>query len=184
MRTVRGSSRGIVLGIAIALLFAVLNMPTQADAARHPKFHRTILRTDGLLTVGQQETLTVKGAPPRATLQATAEPSVTTTTQCFNFKTFDECLPEPLFSVFTGSSRFKASGKGRASLTFVMPPGFEFIDSRDPLKSHPVFYTDGERVPIGVSHYVEKHDRRGFSISISSLGFTTATVQVLPPPSP
>jgi hypothetical protein len=176
-----GRSRGIVVGVAVcALMCGLLSAPASA-ASRHHGFPRTIVRTDGLLTVGQQETLTVKGAPPKATLETDVQPPFTAVTDCFNFKTFNECPPEPLFSVSTGSSRFKASRKGRASLTFVMPPGYEFIDGTDPLKSHPVYFTDGQTVAITVSRVIEKHLHGGFDISISSLGISSATVQVQPP---
>jgi hypothetical protein len=173
-----------------ALLFAaLLVVPPDANAGTgyaplSPHgFHRAKVRTDGLLTVGGQETLTVKGVSPKQRLKASISPPPTATA-CFpDTFAFAGCFPEPLYRV-AGTPRFKGSGKGRATLTFVMPPAYEYLDLDDPLKSHPVYLVDGQTVHVdiaGISVYRRPHTK---SIVERELGSSIAVVQVPPAPTP
>jgi hypothetical protein len=106
------------------------------------------VKTDGTLTVGQQETITVTGAPPKLRLVADISPPPTAT-EC-GFSLDAGCLPEPLFRV-AGTPAFKASSKGRGRLTFVMPSAYEFFSFKDPLQSHSINLVNGQTVHVEVA---------------------------------
>jgi hypothetical protein len=113
-------------------------------------FGKAKVRTDGTLTIGQQETLFVKRIPrkPKLRLAASVSPPYDATPECFQFNA-GFCLPEPLFGV-PGTPRMRASSKGRASLTFVMPGAVLFENFNDPIQSHPVSFTNGEAVEVEI----------------------------------
>ena len=167
---------------AASLLFAV---PASAGAPddffpHFPHFPHVKVRTDGTLTVGQQETLLVKGIPRKPKLRnlsAFISPPDSASNCFVSFHA--RCYPQPLFPV-AGTQRLKASKKGRASLTFVMPPAYEFIDLTDPLKSHPVTLIDGQAVHAEIEG-TQRSDGIRFTAPI---GRAIAVVEVPPAPSP
>jgi hypothetical protein len=142
------------------------------------------LHTDGLLTVGQQETITVNKLPGKFRLQAVMSPPPTATDACFQFTKhgiIGFCVPEPLFRV-PGAPPFRSSTKGRASLTFTTPPAYEFLNFRDPLQSHPIYLIDGQTVHVDVLTVTKHRNRRGVLI-IAEFAVASTIVRVEVPPS-
>jgi hypothetical protein len=146
------------------------------------KFTVPKVRTDGLLTVGGQETLTMSHIPKRSRLKLTPNivPPITATIcndDASGFFFLGPCLPQPLYPV-PGTPRLKRNKKGRAALTFIMPAAYEFIDRHDPTQSHPIYLIDNQS--IGVEVDVTWRIRRGSFITV--FAETSAIVQVPPPP--
>jgi hypothetical protein len=166
---------------ALAGSSAVVDVGTSIPGNVHGKLH-----TDGTLTVGQQETISITKLPGKFRLAAFVEPPQPTTagpSPCLDFENFAFCVPQPLFRV-PGTPRFHSSRKGRGTLTFVMPPGNEFISFSDPLQSHPVYFTNGQTVEIDVDTTVKHRDRRGHRVGVTfPVGLVRAVVEV-PPSSP
>jgi hypothetical protein len=113
------------------------------------------IRTDGLLTVGGQETITVSHIPklPHLRLSPAISPPPTATA-CYqqspiNLGFIGACIPQPLYPV-PGTPSLKRNKKGRGTLTFVMPASYEFIDFHDPTQSHPIILVDGQTVYLTV----------------------------------
>ena len=122
------------------------------------------IHTDGTLTVGQQETISVTGLPGKYRLAGYISPAPTANS-CFDFDIDAYCFPPPLFRV-AGTPRFKSSRKGRATLTFVMPPGYELVSFEDPLKSHPIYLVNGQTVHVEVDTTLKRRVRNGvFSVT-------------------
>ena len=136
------------------------------------------VRTDGTLTVGGQEKLFVKGIQrkPKLKLAASVSPDFDETPECFELRA-GFCLPEPLFRV-PGTPKLRTSRKGRASLTFVMPGAVLFENFKDPLQSHQVPFSNGEKVEIEIEG--TKKVRNG-SVT-GPVAITTAVVEVPPTP--
>jgi hypothetical protein len=145
------------------------------------RFDRGTVRTDGTLTAGQQETIYVKGAPPRLRLLAEISPPPTAATCGFSLDA--GCLPEPLFRV-PGTPPFKSSRKGRGRLTFVMPAAYEYFSFKDPLQSHPINLVNGQTVHVDVA-FNRVIRRPHVKTTITSYFATSiAVVEVPPAPSP
>jgi hypothetical protein len=147
------------------------------------KFPRPKVRTDGLLTVGGQETLTMSHIPHRPRLKLTPHvvPPIAATicdSDSEGLFFLGPCLPQPLYPV-PGTPRLKRNKKGRGSLTFVMPAAYEFIDSYDPTQSHPIYLIDGQSIGVEVDVTWRLHP--GSFITV--FAETSAVVQV-PPPTP
>jgi hypothetical protein len=145
------------------------------------KFGRAKLRTDGTLTVGGQETISLKGAPPKQRLRAdiSAPP---TATECDQFAT-GFCLSEPLFPA-AGSPALRSSAKGRATFTFVMPGAYEFLNFSDPIQSHPIVLVNGQTIHLdvyGVRVIRRPHETTKISAELAS---AIVVVEVPPAPSP
>jgi hypothetical protein len=139
-----------------------------------------MVRTDGLLTVGAPETITVSHVPrrPHERLKASISPPITAQS-CFveppiESELFSPCLSQPLYPV-AGTPMLKRNKKGRGSLTFTMPPGYEYIDFHDPTQSHPIYLVDGQTVFVDIV-LVSRPDSR--SIEAESLASKSAVVQV------
>jgi hypothetical protein len=147
------------------------------------KFARGTVRTDGTLTVGQRETALIK-APPGTKFKAEIDPPPTAPVcSQFDFKHFAFCAPQPVFPV-AGSSRFRTTRKGRASITFVMPPAYEYLDLDNPIQSRAIPLIDGQSIGFGVSSIRVIHRPHSTDTFEAPLARTTAVVQVLPAPAP
>jgi hypothetical protein len=195
----RWDTRGVgfpgrrTLSIAAALALAAALLPAFAQAGSSvvsigggiPGRILGKLHTDGTLTVGQQETLRINKLPGKFRLAAYVEPPPPTTagpTPCNDFEHFAFCVPQPLFRV-PGTPRFHSSRKGRGTLTFVMPPGNEFISFSDPLQSHPVYFTNGQTVEIDVQTTLKHRNRRGDRVSVTFPVASDKAVVEVPPSS-
>jgi hypothetical protein len=174
-----------IAALALATVLAVLTVaPAESGSAATSSERRNAkprVFTDGTLTVGAQETLTVTHVPrrPHRRLKAfiSAPP---TATSCYSVPVdawgFSACLPQPLHPV-PGTPPLKANKKNRGSLTFVMPPGYEYIDYYDPLKSHPIYLVNGQSIWVDIEIIWKPQPR---TTAISSLTSTSAVVEVPP----
>jgi hypothetical protein len=186
-----GGRKAVVVGVvcAIALLLAGPAAASGGSGNGYAqifggKFREPKIRTDGLLTVGGQETLTMTHIPRRPRLRLAphmvAPISATICNQePSNFDFFGPCLPEPLYPV-PGTRPLKPSKKGRASLTFLMPAAYEYIDSRDPVQSHPIYLIDNQTVEVEVDVTYRAQPRTFVTLFPSK----SVVVQVPAPPSP
>ena len=156
--------------VALAAALAITAGP--AFARQH--LTRGKMRTDGVLTVGGQETVALRSLPPRMAFDIDVRPAQNGG-ECFDFTKPGLCLPEPAHPA-PGTAKFKTSGKGKAVVTFVMPSGNLFLDLGDPLQSHPVSFANGQAVRVeALGIEFTRPIRLGKAI-------TTAAVAV--PPSP
>jgi len=169
-----------VVGVMAVLALAL--GPGAAGARSHRV--KTKVVTDGLLTVGAQETLRVTHVPKqrRQRLAAVLNPPPTATI-CnvfppIEFDLFSPCLQQPLNPV-PGTPKLKRNKKGRASLTFVMPAAYEYIDLHDPTQSHPIYLVDGQTVQLDILEIFRSEPRTTVGDYAAS---SSVVVQV--PPSP
>jgi hypothetical protein len=145
-----------VFGGRKVIVAAVILLLGVVDASSAHAFPSGRVLTDGLLTVGGQETLRVSQIPrlPHERLKASIAPPPTATA-CFTEAPielgffFSACIPQPLYPV-PGTPPLKRNKKGRASLTFAMPSAYEFIDFQDPIKSHPIYLVDGQTAYVTI----------------------------------
>jgi hypothetical protein len=124
--------------------------------------------SDGFLTPGQLETISVSRMPPRARLKVFVEPPPTTQ-QCGELYF---CDPAPT-SPAPGYPAYRSSGKGRALLTFVMPSTYNLqTDPLRPRQKQAVAFANGQRVHIDAfGTRTQKNVKR------SAFGFARAIVQ-------
>ena len=148
-------------------------MAGAADAKKGKKrFFKAQVFSDGVMTVGKEETITVFRMPPGATLKVFAEP-LPVTPQCGTGPYF--CDPELALPAPT-SQPFIAAPNGTAILTFVMPATFLLEDIFRPVNNRRANFVDGQPIHVDVIgkrtvHHVKK---LGF-------GFARASVQGPPP---
>jgi hypothetical protein len=180
-----------MLPAAAAMVCASLIVAAVAQAASGPssnpfgpgQFKKGKVKTDGTLTVGQQETALVKAAPGTKFKAEIDPPRGAPICNQFDFKHFAFCSPQPVFPV-AGSPRFRTNRKGRASITFVMPPAYEYLDLDNPIQSRPITLIDGQSIGFGVNgiRVIKKpNETDTFEFGLAS---TSAIVQVLPTPAP
>jgi hypothetical protein len=180
VRRVSGGRRAVA--IAAGCIAALLVAAVPAQAGPFPDFppipRGAKVSTDGTLTVGQQETLYATHVPrkPKMRLNAAISPPPTAS-DCFDFSVDAYCLPQPLFRV-PGTPRLHRSHKGRGSLTFVMPPAYEYINFADPIQSHPVTLVNGQTVHVDL----EGTWRKGNTTWTAPIADSIAVVEVRPPP--
>jgi hypothetical protein len=109
-------------------------------------FFKTRVRSDGIVTPGQPETVAVSHMPPRTRFKMAIEPPPTTP-QCGEFYFCDLAPVSPA----PGSPRFRTSGRGRALVTFVMPSTYNIAtDPFDPRSRRPVAFANGQAIHIDV----------------------------------
>jgi hypothetical protein len=124
--------------------------------------------SDGVVTPGQPETIAISRMAPRAVVKVFVE-APPTTIQCGELYF---CDPAPVAPA-PGTPPFRANGKGRAVLTFVMPDSYYLeTDPFDPRVRQPVKFANNQRVHIDVEGAsTQKRVRR------ESFGFARAIVQ-------
>jgi len=125
--------------------------------------------SDGFVTPGQPETISISRMAPRARIKVFVE-APPTTLQCGEFYFCDPAPTEPA----PGTPPYRASGSGKAQLTFVMPSTYYIeTDPFDPRVRQPVTFAHGQAVHIDVQGAsTRKHVRR------ESFGFARAIVQI------
>jgi hypothetical protein len=168
-----GRRRSSVAVVAVIALGAVGG--ASLAAADEEVFQNGKLRSDGVMTVGQPETVTIKGLPPKLKVRMSV---FANDMRCQNFKTVF-CSPAPAKRA-AGTARFRTSAKGRATLTFVMPAGYDVLNLKN-LKSDHASFTNGE--PLLVEATVDTAARRhGESVHLIGIAQGNAVAEVLPPP--
>jgi hypothetical protein len=178
----RGIHRAAVVLAALACLSLI---PAASAAGSTPKAHsskdkpkskfvflKARVGSDGYVTPGQLETISVSRMAPRAAIRVFLE-APPTTIQCGELYF---CDPAPAVPA-PGAPPFMANRKGRAVLTFVMPDSYFLeTDPFDPTIRQPVAFADQQRIHIDVEgSSTIKHVKR------QSFGF--ARVGVVRPPS-
>jgi hypothetical protein len=109
-------------------------------------FFKARVASDGFVTPGQPETVTVFHMPAKTRFRMAIEPPPTTL-QCGQLYFCDLAPVSPA----PGSPPFRTNGKGRATVTFVMPSTYNIAtDPFDPSTRRPVAFANGQRVHINV----------------------------------
>jgi hypothetical protein len=131
-------------------------------------FLKTKVVSDGFVTPGQTETISISRMAPRGRIAVFLE-APPTTIQCGELYFCDPAPAAPA----EGSPPFVADAKGRATLTFVMPDSYFLeTDPFNPKIRQPVTFADQQRIHIDVEGAsLIKHVKR------ESFGFARATVQ-------
>jgi hypothetical protein len=155
--------------LACALLVASLGPAGASAHKRKLVFLKARVVSDHLVTPGQLETIAISNLPPRAPLKVFIEPPPITP-ECGELYFCDVVPTSPA----PGTKPYKASGKGRALLSFVMPSSY-FVETNPfrPKEGHLQNFANGQSVHIdvqGVSR-TKKAKRVGF-------GFARAVVQL------
>jgi hypothetical protein len=164
--------------VALAIAFpinAVAGTPADTGGAQTLSkkrvklvFFKTRVVSDGIVTPGQPETVSISRMPPRTRFKAAIEPPPTTP-QCGEFYFCDVAPVSPA----PGTPPFRTSGKGRALITFVMPSTYNIAtDPFDPSTRRPVAWADGQSVHIDVQGVKQRHRVRKIGF-----GFGRAIVQ-------
>jgi hypothetical protein len=177
------SGRGITLlgGIAATAVIGLIpaigsaNPVAQTSAKKKPplKFSKVRVFSDHSVTPGQQEWITVAKLPPRTRFKVAIEPPPTTP-QCgqYYFCNSVRVFPVP------GTPPYRSSGKGRATVSFVMPSQYVIqSDPFGPSTKQPVTFMNGQALHIDV--YGAKRTRKATRVGF---GFGR-TVVYLPPES-
>jgi hypothetical protein len=164
----------------IALTAVVLAVGYPTTAAAHPvaqpaakkkvkvTFFKARVASDGFLTPGQPEAVTVFHMPPKTTFRLGIEPPPVTF-QCGQqyFCDIAPALPAP------GSPPFRTNKKGVAVVSFVMPSTYNVAtDPFDPSTRTPVAWANAQRVHIDVQGVKRLARKR-----MLGFGFGRAAVQ-------
>ena len=170
----------LTAALAVIALTVALVVPATAPAASgvaqvsaksKPRtkfvFLKAKVGSDGFVTPGQPETISISRMAPKASIAVFIEPPPTTL-QCGELYFCDVAPAAPA----TGSPPFVANAKGRAVLTFVMPDSYYLeTDPFNPKIRTPVTFADQQRIHIDVQGTSKiKRVRR------ESFGFARATV--------
>jgi hypothetical protein len=174
-----GIGKGWIVAVMACLLLAIAAPPLGqavtplSSSKKKPKliFLKARVVSDGIVTPGQLETVSISRLPPKAPLKLFVE-APPTTPECGDLYFCDPVRVAPP----AGSPPFRSTRKGRALLSFVMPQSY-FVES-DPFHPRQGFlqnFANGQSIHIdveGISR-TRKAKRVGF-------GFARAVVR-LPP---
>ena len=162
-----------VLACALVVPASGVAGSTPVDLASKGKktkfvFLKARVGSDGVVTPGQPETISISRMAPKARIAVFIEPPPTTL-QCGELYFCDATPAGPA----PGSPPFVANAKGRAVLTFVMPDTYYLeTDPFNPKIRQPVSFADQQRIHIDVEGASKiKNVKR------ESFGFARATVQ-------
>jgi hypothetical protein len=156
--------------LALGLAGTAAAAPVVQPAAKKQTkvlFFKGRISSDGFLTPGQPETVTVFHMPAKTDFKLGIEPPPITL-QCgqFYFCDIARALPAP------GSAPFRTSKKGVAVVSFLMPSTYNVAtDPFDPRTRTPVAWANGQRVHIDVQGIKRLPHKRLF-------GFGSSRVQV------
>jgi hypothetical protein len=169
----RRKNRVAAAGIPLVCALLAASVGPAAAAKHKPKlvFLKARVVSDHTVTPGQLETIAVSHLPARAPLKVFIEPPPVTP-ECGELYF---CDPAPT-SPAPGTPPYKASGKGRALLTFVMPSTyFVETDFFHPNRGYVQHFANGQAVHVDVEgiRRTKKAKRVGF-------GFSRAVVQLSP----
>jgi hypothetical protein len=169
-----GRRRWIVAAASVIVL-GVVGAASLASADEE-LFQKGKLRSDGVMTVGQPETIVIKRLPPKLKVRVT----VTANDQRCEAIKIGFCEPATATRA-PGTPRFRTSRRGRAVLTFVMPAGYDFFHLKPPFKTEHVSFTNGQPLLIDaqVDTAVTRHGESRHLIGIAQGG---AVAEVPPPP--
>ena len=162
--------RAKIAAAALVLAVGFAGTATEALAKKRTKivFLKARVASDGFLTPGRPETVSVSHLPRRTRFKMAIEPPPTTL-QCGQLYFCDVApvSPAPL------TPPFKTNGKGEAVATFVMPLTYNIAtDPFDPATRRPVFWANDQRVHIDVEGVKRKH-----RVKKIGFGFGRAAIQ-------
>jgi hypothetical protein len=158
----------LVVAVAFAGVAAVGTSAAPAKQRVKIIFFKARVASDGFLTPGQSETVTVSHIPAKTEFKMAIEPPPTTL-QCGQLYFCDVAPVAPA----PGAPPFRTNGKGEAVVSFVMPTTYNVAtDPFDPATRRPVAWANEQRVHIDVQGVKRKHKVRKVGF-----GFGRATVQ-------
>lgn len=170
--------RPVLFGVAVLTAMALASVggsggapAAHAAAKKKPPvfFSKARLRTDGLMTPGQNETVLLSKLPPKADFKLALEPPPTTL-QCGELYF---CNIVKLFPA-VGTLPFRSTAEGRASATFLMPSGYTLqSDPFDKRTRRGVTFMNGQATHINV--FSTKNTRKERRLAF---GFGRAIVQL------
>ena len=167
----RGSIAVATLALTVGFSgTAAAGEPAQPLAKQRTKIIllKTRVASDGFVTPGQPETVTVSHMPRRTDFKMAIE-APPTTLQCGQFYFCDLAPVRPA----PGSPPFRTDSKGEAVVTFVMPSTYNLAtDPFDPSTRRPVAWANDQRIHIDVQG-VKRMPR----VKKIGFGFGRATVQ-------
>jgi hypothetical protein len=149
---------------------AAAGQPAQPLAKQRTKIVllKTRVASDGFVTPGQPETVTVSHMPRRTDFKLAIE-APPTTLQCGQFYFCDLAPVRPA----PGSPPFRTDRKGEAVVTFVMPSTYNVAtDPFDPTTRRPVAWANDQRIHIDVQGV-----KRGHRVRKIGFGFGRAIVE-------
>jgi len=166
----RGKIAVATLALVLALGGSAAAQPAAQTAKKRVKvvFFKARVASDGFITPGKPETVTVFSMPPKTNFKMGIEPPPITL-QCGQFFFCDVALAFPA----PGSAPFRTNKKGEATVTLTVPETYNIsTDPFDPSTRRPVAWANGQRVHIDVEGVKRlKHKRKiGF-------GFGRAAIQ-------
>jgi hypothetical protein len=177
---------GVILCAALALAGSVALALSSASASVRPTPPDSISRkgklaTDGVLTVGQPETVQVTKLPPRVKLRLEISPPLTGS--CGNFDKFI-CISAAPIPPVPGTPAFRTNGKGRATLTFSMPDHYDLLNSRNLVDRTPVAFPNGQGVVVVASgiHRERLHGHKELIFAFAQSGAVVETARPAPAP--
>jgi hypothetical protein len=168
--------RGTVAVLALALAGGVAGdafaeTPTAQPAAKKRVkivFFKGRVLSDGFLTPGQTETVSVTHMPAKTTFKLSIEPPPITL-QCGQLYFCDVAPVSPA----AGSAPFRTDKRGETLVSFVMPSTYNIAtDPFDPATRRPVTFANGQRVHIDVEGVKKLHRKKKIGF-----GFGRAAVQ-------
>jgi hypothetical protein len=150
-----------------AAAWASATTPNGLSAKGHVKFVFLKARvvSDGYVTPGQPETISVSRLAPKARINVFIEPPPITI-QCGEFYFCDPAPTAPA----PGASPYRSNHKGRALLTFIVPDTYYVeTDPFNPKNRSPVKFADQQRVHIDVdaSSRIKRVRRESFGFARS-----------------
>ena len=161
------------VALACALVPAATGIASGAPTAHAAKSKFVFLKarvvSDGYVTPGEAETISVSRLGPKAAVDVSIE-APPTTIQCGELYFCDPAPAGPA----PGSPPFRSDKKGRATLTFITPETYYIeTDPFNPKIRQPVRFADQQRVHIDVEA-ISKTKR----VKRASFGFARVIVQL------
>ncbi len=138
------------------------------------KIVKARIRTDGVLTVGQPETVRVAKMPPKIRFDITIAPAMGAA-GC----DLEENPCEANVGSAPGTPAFRTSGKGRAQVTFVVPATYNVVSLKQPFGSQPASFVNGQSVGVGAVAFRTRHHNTTIALASAS-----AVIEVPAPPTP
>jgi hypothetical protein len=166
----------LVLAALTALATAYVS-PAQTWARHHGRTPRGIAVTDGLLTPGSPETLTVRRMPKRLVFAIEIAPPLYHSSQCPGAPVF--CIPAIPETPDGRPAHFRTSGHGRATVVFTMPTSFDRMSiSRSGPQWESISFAEGDVVQIRATgvRFVRKGTRNRSATTLATVALgPTAT---------
>ena len=162
----------VVCGAALA--FGVAGTAHATRLKGVGKVVKARIYTDGVMTVGQVETVRLAKLPPKVKFLILFAPTLGTG-GCDR----DVHICGSEIQRAPGSPPFRSSGKGRAQVSFVVPSTYDIFTLKRPIldPNRTVSYVNGQSLEIGALAIRWRHQK----LTLAT-GHTSAAIEVPPPP--